>query len=63
MHDIQKLALDVKFKQMKAKKFIKRHGNRAVSAMYKAYTKLKDMKLMGALDPDSLKISQKKGSL
>ena len=31
--------------------------------MYKEYTKLEDMKVMGALKPDSLKISQKKGAL
>ena len=31
--------------------------------MYKKYTKLEDMKVMGALNPDSLTRSQKNGAL
>ena len=38
-------------------------GERELTAMYKEYTQLEDMKLMGALNPDSLKRSQKKGTL
>ena len=40
MHDMQKLAVDVKFTQMKDKKGIKKYGERAVTAMYKEYTQL-----------------------
>ena len=36
---------------------------RAVAEMYKEYTQLEDMKLMGALDPNILTILQNKGAL
>ena len=51
------------FTQMASKKGIKKHGNRDVAAMYKEFTQLEFMKVMGALNPDSLTISQKKGAL
>ena len=63
MHDMHKLAMDVTFTQMTAKKGIKKHGEIAVAAIYKEYTQLEYMKVMGALNPDSLTISQKKGAL
>ena len=63
MHDMHKLAVDVTLTQMTAKKGIKKHGERAVAAINKEYTKLEDMKVMGGLNPDSLTISQKKGAL
>ena len=63
MHDMHKLAMDVTFIQMTAKKGIKKHGEIAVASIYKEYTQLEYMKVMGALNPDSLTISQKKGAL
>ena len=62
-HDIHKLAMDVTFTQMTAKKGIKKDGERELIAMYKEYTQLEDMKLMGELDLNSLTISHKKVSL
>ena len=61
MHDMHKPAVDVVFAQMTAKKCIKKHGERTVTSMYRKYTQLEDMKLMGSMNPDSLTISQKKG--
>ena len=63
MHDMHKLAMDVTFTLMTAKKGIKKHGEREVAAINKEYTKLEDMKVMGGMNPDSLTISQKKGAL
>ena len=63
MPDMHKLAVDVTFTLMTAKKGIKKHGEIAVAAIYKEYTQLEYMKVMGALNPDSLTISQKKGAL
>ena len=51
---MHKLAMDVTFTQMTSKKGIKKHGDRAVEAMYKEYIQLEDMKVMGALNPDIL---------
>ena len=51
------------FTQMTAKKGIKKHGERAVAAMDKEYTQMKDMKVTGAMNPVRLTISQKKGAL
>ena len=48
---------------MKAKKRINRHGESAIADMYREYTHLEDMKLMGALDPKILTKSQKRGTL
>ena len=62
MHDMHKLAMDVIFAKMTANKGIK-NMEKAVVAMYKEYTHLEYMKVMGALKPDSLTRSQKKGSL
>ena len=55
--------MDVTFTQMTAKKGIKKDGERELIAMYKEYTQLEDMKLMGELDLNSLTISHKKVSL
>ena len=63
MHDMHKLAVDVTFTQMTARKGIQKHGERAVADMYKEYTQVEDMKAMGALNPDSPKRLQKKGAL
>ena len=61
MHGIHKLSVDVAFTHMTAKKGTKKHGQKSVAAMYKEYTQLEDMNLMGELDPYNLTISQKKG--
>ena len=63
MHDMHKLAVDVTFTQLVTKKGIKKHGERAASAMYKEYTQLEDMKVMGALNSDNLTRPQNKGAL
>ena len=63
MHDMHKLAVDVTFAQMTAKRGIKKRGEREVVAIYKEYTQLEYMKVMGGLNPYSLTISQKKVSL
>ena len=61
MHYMHKIDVDVVFRQMTSKNVIKRHGERAVSAMYKEYIQLDYMKVMKSLDPYRLKISQKRG--
>ena len=48
---------------MIAKKGIKKHGERAVAAMYKEYKQLEYMKVIGELVPNSLTRSQKKVAL
>ena len=63
IHDMHKLAMDVTLTQMTSKKGIIKHEERKVAATYKEYTQLEDMNVMGAMDPDSLKISHKKGAL
>ena len=63
MHDMHKLAVDVTFTQMIAKKGIKKHGDRVVASMYKEYTQLEDIKVMGELKHYNLTRSQKKVSL
>ena len=63
MHDMHKLAVDVTFTQITAKRGIKKHGEIAVAYIYKEYTQLEYMKVMGELNPDSLTISQKKVAL
>ena len=63
MHDMHKLTVDVTFTQMTTKKGIEKHGERAVSAMYKEYTQLEDMKVMGEINSESLTRSHKKGEL
>ena len=63
MHDMHKLAVDVTFTKMMSKNGIKKHGVRAVEAMYKEYKQVEDMKVIGALIPDSLTRSQKKRAL
>ena len=54
--------MNVKFTEMTANKGIKKHGEIELSDMYKEYTQLEDMKVMGSLNPDSLTRSQKKES-
>ena len=60
MHDMHKLAVDMTSTQIKYKKGIKNNVEIAVAAMYKEYTQLEYTKVMGALEPNSLTISQKK---
>ena len=40
MHNMHKLATNMTFTHMTPKKGIKKHGERAVDAMYKEYTQL-----------------------
>ena len=63
MHVMHKLAVDMTSTQIKDKKGIKNNVEREVAAMYKELKKLEDMKVMGALEPNSLTISQKKVAL
>ena len=60
---MHKLAVDVIFTQITVNKDINNHGEIVLAEMYKEYKQQEDMKLMGELDPDSLTIPQKKGSL
>ena len=62
MHDMHKLSVDVTFTHMAAKKGINNHGERAGVDMYKEYIHLEYVKVMEALYPDSLIISQVKVS-
>ena len=55
--------MDLILTQMTSKKGIKKHVERAVSALYKEYTPLEYIQVMGALNPYSLTISQNKGAL
>ena len=61
MYEMNTLAVDVTFTQMTAKEGIKKHGERELVSMYKEYTQLEDTKVMGALEPERLTRSQKKG--
>ena len=63
VHEMHKPAVNVTFKHMAVKKEIKKHGEIEVEYMYKEYTKLEGMDVMGALDLNSLTRSQKKGAL
>ena len=58
-----KISMDVTFTQMKSKKRIERHGEQEIASIYKYYTHIENTKVMGALDPDSLTKSQKRGAL
>ena len=60
---MQKLAFDVTFKQMTAKESINIHGNILVATMYREYTELKYMHVIGELDPNSLTRSHNKIAL
>ena len=62
MYDMYKISVDVTFTQMTAKKGITGHNERVKISMYKEYIKLEFMKLMEALEPNSLTKSRKKGS-
>ena len=63
MHDIHKLAGDVTFTQMTANKGINKHGEISVVDMDKEYKQLEYMNVIGAMEHNSLKISNKKVSL
>ena len=47
MHDMHKVSVDVTFTQMTANKGINKHVERAVADIYKEYTQLEYMKVMG----------------
>ena len=49
--------------QVTAKKGIKCHGEKSISAMYKYNTQIEYMKVMRELELDSIKKSQKRGAL
>ena len=51
---MQKLAVDVTFTQIMAKKGTKKHQERMVASMYKEYIQLEDMEVMGELNPGIL---------
>ena len=55
---MHKISVDVAFTQIKSKKGLKRHNKRAIESRYKDYTHIKDMKVLRALNPNSLKNSQ-----
>ena len=56
---MHKIAVDATFTQMSAKKGINGRDKRAIPATYKEYTKLQETEVMGALDLDIIKKSQK----
>ena len=58
---MHKIAVDATFAKIIDKKGIKKHGERAVADMYKYYTHIEYMKVVGALDPTRLTKSQKRG--
>ena len=47
MYDMHKLAVDVTFTQMTAKNGIEIYGDISVVFIYKEYTQLEDMQVMG----------------
>ena len=55
--------MDLILTQITSKKGIKKHVERAVSALYKEYTPLEYMKVMVALYPGRLTILKNKGAL
>ena len=59
MRNMHKIAVDATFTQMSAKKGINGRDKRAIPATYKEYTKLQETEVMGALDLDIIKKSQK----
>ena len=61
MYGMHKISVYVIFTQMTAKKGMTIHGEWVVAAIYKEYTQLEVVQMMGALDLDSLTKSQKRG--
>ena len=61
MHGMQKLAVDVTFTHMKAKKGTKMNVESTVATMYNGCTILETMKVMGSLNPNSLTRPYNKG--
>ena len=60
---MQKISVNVMFTHIISKKGIKRNGEKAIAETFKEYTQLEYMKVMGELEPGSLKKSQKRGAL
>ena len=54
VHDIHKIAVDEIYTQVTAKKGIKRHDERSISAMYKYETQILYMEVIMVIDPDSI---------
>ena len=57
---MHKIAVYATSTQIRAKKGINRQNEREIASVYKYYKQLEDMRLMGSLDPDSIK-NPKKG--
>ena len=51
---MHKIAVEGKFTKISTKTGIKIHSEVAISSMYKQYTPLENVKMMGALNPESL---------
>ena len=51
MHDINKLDIDLTSTHMTSKNLIRKHGEKALAAIYKEYIQLEDMEVMGAMYP------------
>ena len=54
MHDIHKIDVEEIYMQVSAKKGIKRHDQRSILEMYNYKTQIEYMKVIRALDPDSI---------
>ena len=59
---MHKIAVDVTFTQITAKRGIKMHGEQAIASMYKQYINLDYMRVLGAMSPESLIKSQNWGN-
>ena len=65
-HGVQRMlqeTMDVCFTQIQAKTGIKKHGQRAIAAMFKEYVQLKDMQVTGFIRCDDLTAEQKRRAL
>ena len=55
--------MNVWFTRMQAKTAIKKHGQRAIAAMFKEYVQLKDIQVTGFIRYDDLTAEQKRRAL
>ena len=62
-HGFYTTAVGICFNQMTAAKGIKLHGEKAITAMFKEYNQLQDMKVLGRINPDTLNQEQKRKAL
>ena len=51
---MHKIDVDAIFMPVTAKKGVNIHSKRSISYIYKEYIQLEEIKVMGALDPDSI---------